>query len=173
VRRPTRAGLELPVQQEHWINAAIAANNLSELQLNLGMLDAAVTDGQQSVQYADKSGDAFWKMGSLASVADALQQLQRPGRGADPGDPEQARRLFERAEELQRHLQPQYPRLYSLRGFRYCDLLLSPVEQAAYRCLLSDVGVSQQTLLHMEVLAEAEERAEYALAISTRNNWLM
>ena len=33
--------------------------------------------------------------------------------------------------------QRQYPRLYSLQGFRYCDLLLSDAERAAWRATLA------------------------------------
>src|SRR5207249_4393877 len=40
------------------------------------------------------------------------------------------------AEELQAERQPEYPRLYSLWGFRYCDLLLAEVERAAWRSTL-------------------------------------
>ena len=34
---------------------------------------------------------------------------------------------------MQAESQPEYPRLYSLSGFRYCDLLLSDAERAAWK----------------------------------------
>ena len=37
------------------------------------------------------------------------------------------------AEALQHEDQPEFPLLYSLGGFRYCDLLLAPAEPAAWR----------------------------------------
>ena len=37
--------------------------------------------------------------------------------------------LFQKAESLQRR-QPEYPRLYSAQGYRYCDLLLGRIESA-------------------------------------------
>jgi hypothetical protein len=117
-----------------------------------------VTDGLQSVQYADQSGDAFMRMVNRTTAADALQQRQRQGKAADPADLEQARRLFEQAEELQKECQPKYPRLYSLPGFRYCNLLLSPVERVAWHCLRSDAVVSQQTPSHTALLAEVDVR---------------
>ena len=59
------------------------------------------------------------------------------------GDAGEASTLFKDTEDLQQKRQPGNPRLYSLFGFRYCDLLLAQGQTA-------------------EVL----ERANYALAIS-------
>ena len=47
------------VKQEDWNEAAISASNLSELELTLGEVAGAVGDAEQSVTYADRSGDAF------------------------------------------------------------------------------------------------------------------
>jgi tetratricopeptide (TPR) repeat protein len=52
---------------------------------------------------------------SRTSLADALHQS---------GDLAEAMRLFAEAERLQAEDQPEYPTLYSLPGYRYCDLLL-------------------------------------------------
>ena len=41
------------------------------------------------------------------------------------GEFAEAERLFREAEEMLHERQPDYPYLYSLQGFRYCDLLLS------------------------------------------------
>jgi len=41
----------------------VCANNLSELELTLGEVVAAVKDAEQSMTYADRSGDAFMRMG--------------------------------------------------------------------------------------------------------------
>jgi hypothetical protein len=168
-----RAALEMCVQRENWEHAAICASNLSQLQVSLGLLDAGVTDGQQAVEYADRSGDAFQRMLNRTTVADALLQRQRPGTGADPEDLEQSRRLFATAEELQQERQPQNPRLYGLAGFQYCDLLLVPAEQAAWRCVAQAAGDGGVSLSLTAVLAAVHERAAYALQIATRNNWLL
>jgi hypothetical protein len=69
---PMRAALEMGVKQENWISAAIRASNLSELELTLGEVAGAVGDAAQSVTYADRSGDAFWRMGARTTHADAL-----------------------------------------------------------------------------------------------------
>jgi len=63
---------------------------------------------------------------------------------------EQAEALFREAEALQRERQPEFPFLYSLQGYLFCDLLLG---RAADQ--------------------EVRERAEKALEISKRNRWLL
>lgn len=67
-----RAGIEGAVKQEDWKNAAITSGNLSELELTLGLVAAAVRDAEQSVRYADRSGDAFQRMARRTTHADAL-----------------------------------------------------------------------------------------------------
>ena len=82
-----------------------------------------VGDAEQSVTYADRSGDAFTRETNTARLADALHQA---GRRAE------AEMRFREAEQMQAERQPAYPLLYSLRGFRYCDLLLAAPERAAW-----------------------------------------
>ena len=113
---PMEAGLRMAVDLENWKNGAIGANNLSELTQILGKVDQAVLFGKQSVDLADRSGKAFERMISRAKVADALHQAGRL---------EESVEAFREAEALQAEGQPRYPRLYSLQGYRYCDLLLS------------------------------------------------
>jgi len=153
---PMRAGMEMRVAQSNWKSAAIAANNLSELELTLGDIGAAVADATQSVEYADRSGDAFWRMASRTGLADALHEsVQSEGEHG-------AESLFREAERIQAEWQPVYPQLYSLPGFRFCDLLLSPAERAAWRETLrppvSSMDLARPALF--AVLAEVRERAE-------------
>ena len=61
---------------------------------------------------------------SARTHADALHQA---GRRAE------AEARFREAEQMQAERQPDYPLLYSLQGFRYCDLLLTEAERAAWR----------------------------------------
>ena len=63
-------------------------------------------------------------MGSRTILADALHQA---------GERARAEELFQEAERLQAERQPEYPRLYSLRGYRYCDLLLDLGRHAEVR----------------------------------------
>jgi tetratricopeptide (TPR) repeat protein len=125
---PIRASREMCVHQKDWGQAAIRASNLSELELTLGELAGAVGDAEQSVTYADRSGDGFCNVTSRASHADALHQA---GRRAE------ADAHFRKAEALQGEIQPGYPLLYSLRGFNYCDLLLMEAERAVCQHCLS------------------------------------
>lgn len=161
--QPMRAGLEMQVRQKDWENAAASASNLSELALTLGRLPDAVADTRQAMAHADQSGDAFQRMTKRITAADALHQ---------GGQRMEAGSLFAEAERMQQERQPAFDLLYSLAGFRYCDWLLAPAEQAAWRKVLNqpmsnaEYGISAG-------LAEVERRAETTLAWVTPENWLL
>ena len=144
---PMRTVLEHDVKQKRWKEAAISAGNLSELELALGEVAGAVGDAEQSVTYADTSGDVFVRIGTRTSHADALHQA---GRRAD------AEARFREAEEMQAEGQPVYPLLYSLRGFQYCDLHLAAPERAAWQCILGSAGFQPAV---SGILPEAPETA--------------
>jgi len=139
--QPMQAGMEARIKQEYWEGAAINASNLSELWLTIGDVAQAVSYARQSVEFADKSGDDFERESKRTTLADALHHAN---------DISESLRLFEEAESMQKERQPEYPYLYSLWGFRYCDLLLS---QGKYR--------------------EVFERAEKALVIAKEENHLL
>ncbi|WP_295393032.1 hypothetical protein [uncultured Thiodictyon sp.] len=156
---PMRAGLAVFVQQEDWNNAASGAGNLSELDVTLGRLTDALDHARAAVDHADRSGDAFRRMAFRITAADALHQS---GEWADARA--EAGGLFAEAEGMQRERQPQFPQLYSLPGFRYCDWLLAPAERTAWRAL-GDTG-RQPEPLTAEVLAccdDVERRATTTL----------
>ncbi|MEP7125178.1 MAG: hypothetical protein ABJE95_29880, partial [Byssovorax sp.] len=136
-----RLGLERDIAQESWENAAIGASNLSELLQALGELSKAVAQARKSVDLADTSGDAFRRLVNRTTLAAALHAR---------GLREDAAAQFEEAERMQKEWRPATPLLYSLPGFRYCDLLL-------------DQGRD----------AEVRERAAQTLKIAVRNNWLL
>lgn len=133
---PMRAGLEAAVKRENWENAAIGASNLSELELTLGEVTLAVVDSKQAVTYAERSTDAFQRMGKCARHADTLHQAGRR---------DEAEAHFRESEEMQAGRQPEDPLLYSLPGFWYCDLLLAAAERAAWHRLAAeaDFGAGQ------------------------------
>lgn len=112
---PMRAGMKIQEKKEDWKNVAIAASNLSELYLTLGALREALDFGRQAVEFADRSGDGFQKESKRTTLADALHQC---------GQNAEAAQLFAEAEAMHRERQPEYRFLYSLWGYRYCDLLL-------------------------------------------------
>jgi len=119
---PMRAGLQMRIDQKDWKQAAMIAGNLSELELTLGDVAGAVRDAEQSVVYAGRSGDAFLRMVSHGTLADALHQAGRR---------EEALARFREAEIMQAEQQPRHPLLNSVGGFWYCDLLLAGAERTA------------------------------------------
>ena len=114
--QPMKAALEIASNNEDCKNAGIAASNLSEVCLTLGEVATAQKYGAQSVTFADRSGDDFYKEAFRTTHADALHQA---------GEYKAAEKLFIEAENIQKKSQPEYPWLYSFWGFRFCDLLLS------------------------------------------------
>jgi len=114
--QPMQAALEVRSAQKNWSEAARNASNLSGLYLTLGDVNQALAYARQSVELADRGGDAFLRMVNRTTLADALHQA---------GQLAEAEAAFREAEEMQKASQKEYPLLYALQGFRYCDLLLS------------------------------------------------
>jgi tetratricopeptide (TPR) repeat protein len=163
-----RAGLAVVIDLGDWLNAAIGVGSLSQLELTLGDVSSAMDDAAQAVAHADRSDDAFRRTAHRTILADALHQA---GRRDD------ALALFCEAEAMQAERQPQYHLLYSGQGFRYCDLLLSPLEQTAWRHIIglrargSGQGVVEPG--DDSAYREAEHRGNQALVIADRNRWLL
>ena len=135
---PMRAAMNWAVSTKDWGHAAVGASNLSELELTLGEVAGAVGESSRSVTYADLGGDAGWRITSRTTHADALHQAGLPRRSDAKADrPFDAKTRFHEAEQMQREMQHEYPLLYSLRGFQYCDLLLAAPERAAWQLTLS------------------------------------
>ncbi len=135
------AALAMQVKNEQWRFASMGAGNLSELRLAIGKVAAAVATGEEAIRFADRSGDDSHSMSKRATHADALAQAGRAST---------ALALFEDAERRQAQLQPGLPRLYSISGYRYCDLLLERGAAAVVR-----------------------GRAAYAIKVAQRNGWLL
>jgi tetratricopeptide (TPR) repeat protein len=138
---PMRAAVEARLSQEAWENAAISLSNLSELRLTLGDVHEAIDAARRSVEAADKNGDEFRRLVNRTTLADALHQSR---------DPSSASALFQEAEKMQSEWRPDYPILHSVRGYRFCDLLLA-------------LGESEEVL----------RRAMQTIEIARRNKWLL
>jgi hypothetical protein len=160
---PMRASLVMDVVQERWEGAAISANNLAELELALGDLAGAMRDAGQAVTHADRSDNAFLRMGLRTTHADALHQV---------GQPDAAMALFCEAEAMQVERQPAYPLLYALQGFRYCDLLLAAPQACAWRCSVQNCldPVSVDALGQAQTCQLVAQRAVQTLAWAEQNN---
>lgn len=147
---PSRTALSMRVDKSNWTQSSISASNLSELELALGSMASAIENADLSVIYADRSGDPFRKIVALAKVGDILHQAGRRS---------EAEQRFREAEALQIKCQPAYPFLYSIQGFRFCDLLLTVAERSAWRVYLKHGD--EQT--HDLALSAVERRAAQTL----------
>ena len=127
---PLRGAIQRHVSQKRWRHAAESASNLSEVKLALGEISAAMAAGSVAVLHADRSGDDFQRMAIRTALADARFQA---------GLLDEAKALFEEAEALQMNPWPRSSplssasRLYSIYGFRYCELLLDLGKAEAVR----------------------------------------
>jgi hypothetical protein len=157
-----QAALEIVVARQNWRNAATAAGNLSELRLTLGEIAAAITVAEESVAYAERSGDMFWQMVTRTTHADALAQAGQRG---------EAQALFREATALQAERQPQYPLLYSWQGFRYYDLLLAGAERAAWRRLAAPGAAPDSEA--RKACDAVSQRARRTLEWVTPQNWIL
>jgi tetratricopeptide (TPR) repeat protein len=157
-----RASTDMDIERGDSKNAAISAGNLSELTLTLGDVAGAVEASKESVELADRSGDGFQRTASRTTLADALHHAGRW---------KESEALFREAEAMQAERQSQYPRLYSLQGFRYCDLLLGRAEPED-GAGLDGLGEGSNAR-YREVCEEVRDRAESALEIAQRNRWLL
>jgi tetratricopeptide (TPR) repeat protein len=154
---PLRAGLAMRVAQPDWANAAISAQNLSELELSLGELADAEKDARQSVIYAGNSGDSYQLQNSQSGHGDTLHQMGRRVEAANH---------FHEAEQIQTKRQPIYPMLYSTPGFKFCDLFLSRAEHSAWQIFLGGTDNAPNNRV-VESCRAAGQRA--ARAFSWRN----
>ena len=108
----------------HLRQAANVASNISQTQLLMGDVVAASEMARQAVEWADHVRDAFYSMAFRTSLADTL---------AATGARSQAEGIFADAEARQGSCEPAYPLLYGMRGYNYCDLLISKGEFVAAR----------------------------------------
>jgi tetratricopeptide (TPR) repeat protein len=146
----TQASLETVISQKDWRNAAIRASNLSETYLTIGDLSQAFTYARQSVEFADQSDDRFESVSRRTTLADTFHQAGRIS---------EAEAAFREAEKMQEEMLPVFPILYSLWGFRYCDLLLA---QGKYQEVQTRAG---QTLAWVTPLGLLHEIALDCLSI--------
>jgi len=106
---------------------------LSELELTLGEISVATDNAELSVNYAEQNSDSMKRLIARITHADTLHQA---GLRAD------AEARFREAEEMQSKRQPDYPLLPSIGSFRYCELLLSGTERAAWQAILEYIDSS-------------------------------
>jgi tetratricopeptide (TPR) repeat protein len=155
-----RAALRIAEEATLWHNAGIASSNLSEAELVVGEVDVAVATAEQSIAYADHSGDESQIVISRTTRAEALHAAGRR---------EEAERLFVDAEKRQKKMQPNFPVLFSVRGYQYCDLLLAKGDHATVHERSTDIiAIAQKrnTLLDIALGSIALGRADFGRALS-------
>jgi len=114
-----RVSSQLATEVGDLVNAAIGFGVLAALLVTIGRLggdEGAVAAGEQAAVCADRSSNASNQFKRRADHANALHQA---------GVLARAEALFREAESLQKADQPEFPWLYSQRGYLYCDLLLA------------------------------------------------
>lgn len=112
---PMQTALKSYITHKNWKAAATDAGNISGLILTLGEVSYAVDFAKEGVAFADRSRNDLVKVNSRTTLADALHQS---GRLAE------AEKLFIAAETIQKRVQPEFPFLYSLSCYLFCELLL-------------------------------------------------
>jgi tetratricopeptide (TPR) repeat protein len=156
--QPIRSSTEIDIQRGDFKQAAASAATLSELTLILGDVAAAIATGKESVELAGRGGDKVDLLINRSIMADALHQSGRW---------EESDSLFRDAEEMQAEQLPEYSRLTSVQGCRYCELLLSRAEPRDGSSL-ERVGEEYRAACQ-----QVRERAEYAVGVAERNRWLL
>lgn len=144
---PLQAALDARVRQKTWNNASRVAVNLSGLQLTLGSLKRAVLIARQSVDYASQDQSMQARAGASTTLANALFH-ENPAEHF-----EEIQQLFAEAEAIQRQLRPDYPWLYSVPSYQYCEVHL-------YR------GASEEVLSRAERALRDAEREGQLLSIA-------
>ena len=135
------AGLRIAEDTRNWGDGAQFASNLSETELLVGNVCAAVAAAENSVELADRTGEAFRMLYCRTTLAETLHA---------GGERDRAESLFVDAERRQRKWRRNEPLLYSMQGYRYCDLLLARGRAS-----------------------EAYDRARQAVDVAHRNSWML
>jgi tetratricopeptide (TPR) repeat protein len=136
---PIWTGLERGMQREDCGEVALRASNLSELELTLGKVADSVKHAEQSLSYADRSQNPFWKMDARAKIGNALHQA---GRWND------AVEQFRTAEKIYRNdISSYHVRLASPNDFFCDDVFLAPLERASWRLILGGAAKTTEKLL--------------------------
>jgi tetratricopeptide (TPR) repeat protein len=157
---PMRAAVKSLAELQQWKNAAYAASNLSELELRLGRVARAMGDAEESVGYADRSGDVWQRIGRRVALADARHQF---------GLFQEASANFAEAENIFTSEVNNSGCLVGSWGFRYCDLLLAASERVAWQRMQRPTGTHEESGLENSY-RDVEGRAAKMLEWAERSN---
>jgi tetratricopeptide (TPR) repeat protein len=121
---PLRAALAIYKLNNVQPHLAIGATNLSEAEVMVGDIEAALSTSEKMADFNDVNMMLTYRVGPRAVRGAVMHAF---------GAMQQAETLFVSAEQMQKSIQPEYSYLYSLQGFHFCDFLL---EKGEYRNVL-------------------------------------
>jgi tetratricopeptide (TPR) repeat protein len=166
---PMRAALQMAEDDSDWWNCATRASNLSEVELLLGHVAAARATAERAVEWADREHHLPLSMIEYRTLYDRTTLADAQ---AAAGAVAEAEATFDRAEALQRNARGTLPFfwLYSVQGYRYCDLLLFEAKFGTARdraaIALSHFSRPNKWLLSIALDTLALGRAYFGLALS-------
>ena len=112
---PCEKAIRLAVNANAWWVAATGSYYLSVARKALGDLSAAKEMASQGVEYALKSSDPFWLIGTYATLGHSLHQM---------GLFQEAKEAFRSSENAMCQITPKVRWLPSVWSYWYCELLL-------------------------------------------------
>jgi hypothetical protein len=122
--QPAILGTNMAAELRDWAQATRGASVLVPLELTLGRISNAVTNGRLAISFADRSGLIYTRVSRRAQLADALNRA---------GFRTEAEAIFREAETMQAAIVPRYPQLRDIHGFHFSELLLADAERLAWR----------------------------------------
>jgi len=122
---------------------------------------------KQAAKTASNLSELELMLGKLTeAITDAEQSVSFADRSEDD-----FQRMSKRTTQAKS--QPTYPRLYSLQGFRYCDLFLARVVQATWQQQLDVIPKNEAEQDYFKICEQITERTRETLGWVTPQNWLL
>ena len=140
----------------HLREASLRATNLSEIHVLLGNLNEAMDYAIKGNDLANERGDPFRQINARVQMADVLHQVGRL---------DESHATFRDAAELQRR-STGLSLLYSVAGFRYCDLGLGQAEW-----ILSSSPRRGNPAQIVKITGSILRRTELTLPVAETEEW--
>jgi|GEM_PF-590518 len=160
---PLRRSLQVHEHLGDYLLAAVRARHLSEVHMTLGNLEQALEYAHEELRLTEESEKLMSSdLRDQATTATEDENnivyekvVQLTIRGTilhQQGNWPEAQKLFVTAEKMQQNAWPKLPVLFSLWGFRYCDLLLDQLEYAPKKEFRQQFQKLQERLAAMQDL---------------------
>jgi hypothetical protein len=155
-----RAYLHSYETSDKWHAAAISASNLSDTELLVGEISAAISTARKGVEYGDRTSETYHITLRRTILANAV---------LSSGNISEAERLFEEAKRLSQTQELDSSYQYALEDPTYCELLFKKNAWAPARdraTMLFKAAQEDGRLLMMGISALTLGRANLGLAVS-------